>query len=85
MVRGAARRRDRHDPRRDPRDFEPPVSPPAQPRPAGQTGVDERKLEPAEAAAALGRTAVWPGRSVDGVELAEIEYATHDDLDPTDG
>jgi hypothetical protein len=58
---------------RDLRDFEPPVSPPATPRPAGQTGVDERKLEPSEAAAALGRTAVWPGRSVDGVELAEIE------------
>jgi hypothetical protein len=57
---------------RDPRDFEaPPRS--GEPRPAGQTGVDERKLEPAEAATALGRPVFWPGRAVEGVELAQIE------------
>jgi hypothetical protein len=56
---------------RDPRDFEPPG--PGEPRPGGQTGVDERTLSPAEAATALGRPVFWPGRAVEGVELAEIE------------
>jgi hypothetical protein len=56
---------------RDPRDFEPPGS--SEPRPAGQTGVDERRLTPAEAATALGRPVFWPGRAVDGVELAQID------------
>jgi hypothetical protein len=56
---------------RDPRDFEPPQA--GEPRPGGQTGVDERKLSPAEATTALGRPAFWPGRAVDGVELAQIE------------
>jgi hypothetical protein len=56
---------------RDPRDFEAPQA--AEPRPAGQTGVGEGKLSPAEAATALGRPVFWPGRAVAGVELAEIE------------
>ena len=56
---------------RDPRDFEAPG--PSEPRPAGQTAVDERRLTPAEAATALGRPAFWPGRAVDGVELAQID------------
>ena len=56
---------------RNPRDFEPPQS--GEPRPVEQTGVDERKLEPAEAASSLGRSVFWPGRAVEGVELAEIE------------
>jgi hypothetical protein len=56
---------------RDPRDFEPPQS--GEPRPAGQTGVDERKLGPAEAALALQRSLLWPGRAVEGVELAQIK------------
>jgi hypothetical protein len=56
---------------RNPRDFEPPG--PSEPRPAGQTGVDERRLTPAEAATALGRPVFWPGRAVDGVELAQID------------
>jgi hypothetical protein len=56
---------------RDPGDFARPA--PADPRPAGQTGVGERTLTPAEAATAMGRPAFWPGRTVDGVELTEIE------------
>jgi hypothetical protein len=56
---------------RDARDFEVPQG--SEPRPAGQTGVDERKLSPAEAATALGRPVFWPGRVVEGVELAQIE------------
>jgi hypothetical protein len=56
---------------RDPRDFERPQ--PGEPRPGGQTGVDERKLQPAEAATALGRTVFWPGPAIDAVELAQIE------------
>jgi hypothetical protein len=56
---------------RDPRDFARPD--PAEPRPGTQTGVEERTLTPSEAATALGRTAYWPGRSVEGVELAQIE------------
>ena len=56
---------------RDPADFEPPRA--REPRPAGQTGVGVRTLEPAEATTALGRPAVWPGRAVAGVELTEIE------------
>jgi hypothetical protein len=56
---------------RDPGDFEAPRA--TEPRPAGQTGVGERKLSPAEAATALGRPVFWPGRAVGGVELAEIE------------
>jgi hypothetical protein len=55
---------------RDPGDFEPPG--PGEPRPAGQTGVDERTLTPSEAATVLGRPVFWPGRTVEGVELAEI-------------
>jgi hypothetical protein len=55
----------------DPVDFEPPRA--GEPRPGGQTGVGERTLEPAEAATALGRPALWPGRVVAGVELTEIE------------
>jgi hypothetical protein len=46
---------------------------PAEPRLAQQTGVDERTLTPAEAATALERPGLWPGRVVDGVELAQIE------------
>jgi hypothetical protein len=56
---------------RDPADFEAPHA--GEPRPAGQTGVGERTLEPVEAATALGRPALWPGRVVAGVELSEIE------------
>ena len=56
---------------RNPHDFERPRA--AEPRPTGQTGVDERKLEPVEAADALGQPALWPGRSVEGVELTKIE------------
>jgi hypothetical protein len=56
---------------RSPRDFEVPQG--GEPRPGGQTGVDERKLSPAEAATALGRPVFWPGRAVEGVELAQIE------------
>jgi hypothetical protein len=56
---------------RDPGDFEAPQ--PTEPRPAGQTGFAERKLTPAEAATALQRPVFWPGRAVDGVELAQIE------------
>jgi hypothetical protein len=56
---------------RDSRDFEPPRI--GEPRPAGQTGTDELKLEPAEAVTALQRPVFWPGRAVDGVELAQIE------------
>jgi hypothetical protein len=56
---------------RDPRDFELPQV--GEPRPAGQTGVEERRLSPAEAATALGRPVFWPGRAVEGVELAQIE------------
>jgi hypothetical protein len=55
---------------RDPDDFARPE--PADPRPAGQTGVGERTLTPTEAATALGRPAFWPGRTVHGVELTEI-------------
>jgi hypothetical protein len=56
---------------RDPGNFEAPQA--TEPRPAGQTSVGERKLSPAEAATALGRPVLWPGRAVAGVELAEIE------------
>jgi hypothetical protein len=56
---------------RDPADFEPPRA--GEARPAGQTGVRERTLEPAEAATALGRPALWPGPLVAGVGLAQIE------------
>jgi hypothetical protein len=56
---------------RDPRHFAPPE--PAVPRPSQQTGVDERTLTPDEAATALDRPAVWPGRIVGGIELAQIE------------
>jgi hypothetical protein len=56
---------------RDPRDFEAPQA--TAPRPAGQTGVDERTLTPAEAATALGRPVFWPVRTIEGVELAQIE------------
>lgn len=56
---------------RDPRDFEPPQ--PGEPRPGGQTGVDERPLQPEEAASVLGRTVFWPGKAVEGVDLARIE------------
>jgi hypothetical protein len=56
---------------RNSRDFVPPER--AEPRPAQQTGVDERTLTPAEAATALERPGRWPGRVVDGVELAQIE------------
>jgi hypothetical protein len=45
----------------------------AEPRPRRQTGTDERALVPAEAATALDRPAVWPGRDVGGIQLAEIE------------
>jgi hypothetical protein len=45
----------------------------AEPRPAQQTGVDERTLTPTEAATALERPGLWPGRAVDGVELAQID------------
>jgi hypothetical protein len=55
---------------RDPRDFERP--PRGEPRPQWRIGVDERRLEPADAATALGRPAFWPGRTVAGVELAQI-------------
>jgi hypothetical protein len=56
---------------RDPRDFRPPE--PGEPRPGGQTGVEERTLTLAEAATALGRPVFWPGQMVAGVELAQIE------------
>lgn len=56
---------------RDSRDFVPPER--AEPRPAQQTGVDERTLTPTEAATALERPGLWPGRAVDGVELAQID------------
>jgi hypothetical protein len=56
---------------RDPADFARPEL--ADRRPAGQTGVDERILTPAAAATALGRPALWPGRTVQGVELGKIE------------
>jgi hypothetical protein len=56
---------------RDPRDFARPE--PAEPRPGTQTGVEERTLTPAQAATALGRSALWPGPAVEGVELAQIE------------
>lgn len=56
---------------RDPGDFEPPQA--SEPRLVRQTGITERPLEPGEARAALGRPALWPGRTVKGVELAEIE------------
>lgn len=56
---------------RDLADFEPPRA--SEPRPVGQTGVGVRTLEPAEAAAALGRPALWPGPAVAGVDLTEIE------------
>jgi hypothetical protein len=56
---------------RDPRDFARPE--PAEPRPGGQTGVDERTLTPAEAGTALGRPVFWPGHTVAGVELTQIE------------
>jgi hypothetical protein len=56
---------------RDPRDLEVPQA--SEARLATQTGIDERKLEPAEAATALGRPVFWAGPAVDGVELAQIE------------
>ena len=56
---------------RDPSDFQPPEA--GEPRPEQQTGVDERVLTPAQAATALGRPVVWPGREVEDVELTEIE------------
>jgi hypothetical protein len=56
---------------RDPRDFEVPQASEARLR--TQTGVDERKLEPAEAATALGRPVFWAGRAVDGLGLAQIQ------------
>jgi hypothetical protein len=56
---------------RDPRDFARPE--PTAPRPGGQTGVEVRTLTPAEAATALGRPVFWPGPTVGGVELAQIE------------
>ena len=56
---------------RNPRDFQRP--PRGEPRPKWQIGVDERRLEPADAATALGRPAFWPGRAFAGVQLAEIE------------
>jgi hypothetical protein len=56
---------------RDPNGFAPPEA--AERRPAGQTGVGERTLTPEEAATALDRPAIWPGRTVQGVELAAIE------------
>jgi hypothetical protein len=56
---------------RDEQQFAPPA--PAEPRPSRQTQVEERTLTPAEAATALGRPAMWPGPSVEGIELTEIE------------
>jgi hypothetical protein len=56
---------------RDPRDLARPE--PAERRPGGQTGVEERTLTPAEAATVLGRPVFWPGPMVGGVELAQIE------------
>jgi hypothetical protein len=56
---------------RDARDFARPE--PAEPRPGGQTGVEERALTPAQAATALGRPVLWPGPAVEGVELTQIE------------
>lgn len=56
---------------REERQFAPPTR--AEPRPRRQTGTNERALAPAEAATALDRPAVWPGRDVAGVQLAEIE------------
>ena len=46
---------------------------PAAPRPSRQTGTDEQTLMPSEAATALDRPTVWPGRDVAGIQLAEIE------------
>jgi hypothetical protein len=56
---------------RDPRDFARPE--PAEPRPSQQTAVEEGTLTPAQAATALGRPVFWPGPTVGGVELAQIE------------
>jgi hypothetical protein len=56
---------------RDERQFAAPA--PAKPRPRRQTQVDERTLTLAEAATALGRPAMWPGSSVEGIDLTEIE------------
>jgi hypothetical protein len=56
---------------RDPRDFEAPT--PGAPRPARQSGADVARLEPAQAANALGVTGFWPGAAVDGVNLDHIE------------
>jgi len=56
---------------RDPHDFQPP--PREEPRLSGQSSRRERKLEPAEAATALGHSALWPGPDVEGAELAQIE------------
>jgi hypothetical protein len=58
---------------RDPRDFERPEA--SGPRPARITSVGERRLAPAEAATALGTTALWAGPSVRGLELSEIELS----------
>lgn len=56
---------------REERQFAPPAR--AEPRPSRQTGTDERTLSPAEAATALDRPTVWPGREIAGIQLAEIE------------
>lgn len=56
---------------REQQQFAPPAL--AEPRPSRQTGTDERKLSPTEAATALDRPAVWPGRDVAGIQLTEIE------------
>ena len=56
---------------RDEQQFTAPA--PAEPRPSRQTQVDERTLTPAEAATVLDRPALWPGPSVEGIGLTEIE------------
>jgi hypothetical protein len=55
---------------RDPAQFAPPER--AGPRPGQLTGTVERTLTPSEAATALQQPVLWPGPSVDGIELTQI-------------
>jgi hypothetical protein len=55
---------------RDPRDF---VRPEPEPQPAERIAADRRTADRAEAAAALGGRAVWPGPTVAGLDLRQIE------------
>jgi hypothetical protein len=55
----------------DPGDFQRPEA--GEPRPEKQTSALAGTVTPAQAATALGQPVFWPGRAVEGVQLAKIQ------------